>query len=92
MDALKRLQRFLMAVEDDPRIAPRHIAVYAALTILESSNPGKPILAIRRELMRMSAIRSRHTYNGTLGELHAAGYINYEPSFYPGRSRVLLIP
>mgnify|MGYP006899130728 CR=1 FL=1 len=91
MDSLNLLQQFLMAVENDPTIAPRHIAVYTALIVTGTRNPGNRILALRTELMRMSAIHSRHTYNCTMRELHTAGYILYEPSYYAGRSRVTLL-
>lgn len=41
--------------------------------------------------MELAKISSTVTYHKCLRGLHAYGYINYRPSYYPGRSEAELI-
>lgn len=91
MDGMQRLLLFFDWVDHDPRISSRHLAMFSALTIYHSRTNRNPFAVERNVMMRLSKINSRHTYNRVLNELHEYGYINYIPSYAPGRSAIELI-
>ncbi|RWU08123.1 hypothetical protein [Pedobacter chitinilyticus] len=76
------LSIFLMDAGTDPRIAPIHISLYAALLfILEREGGEQPIIFKRAELMAISRIGGFNTYHRTLNDLIERGYIRYQPRF-----------
>jgi len=84
--------RFLNAIEDDPRIGTSHISIYLVLLCLQHKS-GKEVFTIKRhDIMRRAKIRSRHTYNSCMNQLHEYGYIQYHPCSHPSEgSRVQLL-
>jgi hypothetical protein len=79
---LKVLEGFMLAVAEDHRIHPAHISLYVTLFCLWKQQQYKGMIDMRRdELMKISKIVGRGTYQRCLRELHSAGYINYQPTF-----------
>jgi hypothetical protein len=69
---------------DDKRLTPHHVSLYVILFQYWNSNRFRnPISISREETMSMSKIGSINTYIKCLKELHAWGYIKYDPSFNP---------
>lgn len=61
-----------------------NISLYIALFQSWNCNRFKnPVSISRDELMRISKIGSKATYHKCLKNLHAAGYVNYIPSYNP---------
>lgn len=76
----------------DNRISPTHISLYFALLHEAGHTLAIPFYLRRSILMQKAKIYSPVTLNRCLKELHGYGYIDYRPSFSPGRSMVGLIP
>lgn len=73
-------------------MGPPHIALFAALyqCWLQAGATG-PVQAFSHEVMPLAKIYSSATYHRVLRELHAYGYVRYEPSFSRvRRSRIYL--
>jgi hypothetical protein len=75
----------------DNRISPVHISLYFALLHEAGHTLAIPFYLRRPEVMRKAKICSPVTLNRCLRELHVYGYIEYRPSYRPGRSMVGLI-
>ena len=76
----------------DNRISPTHISLYFALLHEASHTLAIPFYLQRTTVMQKAKISSPVTLNRCLKELHLYGYIDYRPSYKPGRSMVGLIP
>ena len=76
----------------DNRISPTHISLYFALLHEASHTLAIPFYLQRTTVMQKAKISSPVTLNRCLKELHLYGYIDYRPSYTPGRSMVGLIP
>ncbi len=84
MNYIKHLTGFFEKVASDRRLNPTHVSLYIALFQFWNCNRFKnPISISRNEVMRISKISSKATYHKCLKNLHALGYINYEPSYNP---------
>jgi hypothetical protein len=71
-------------VANDKTLNPTHVSLYMSLFQFWNCNRFKnPISISRDEVMRISKISSKATYHKCLKNLHALGYINYEPSHNP---------
>lgn len=73
----------------DYRMAPAHISLYVALFQVWSTNEYQsPFRICRKEVMRLSKIKSFATYHKCISELHEAGFVIYVPNFnsYVGSS------
>lgn len=76
------LLNFFNAIREDPRIGPTHISLYAALLALWCKQQFQGVIKITsKSLMAQSKIYGCATYYGALKDLHAFGYIYYQPSF-----------
>lgn len=86
------LKDFFGRVVHDPRIGMSHIALYGALyQRWEESGCVDPLQVYSREVMPFAKIFGSATYHRVLRELHAYGYLCYEPSFNRlRRSRIYL--
>jgi hypothetical protein len=86
------LIRFFRAIPQDPHIGPPHIALYAALYHRWlQGGATDPVQAFSYEMMPLAKIYSSATYHRVLRELHAYGYVRYEPSYSRvRRSRIYL--
>ncbi|MFI5162380.1 MAG: hypothetical protein ACHQHN_13960 [Sphingobacteriales bacterium] len=93
MDSIKLLSEFFLAIEKDARINAVHIGVYAALLHAWSQHGFiDPLSAYSREIMQIAKISAQATYHAKLKDLHAFGYIHYEPSFNRNKpSKVFLL-
>jgi hypothetical protein len=90
MEKLKPLSDFFTAIENDYRISPMHIAIYAALyaALLQfRSVKGfiNPIFVFSSEIIVIAKVSSANTYHKCVQELHQYGYIKYSPSFKKNR-------
>ncbi|MBP2284803.1 hypothetical protein H4V97_003121 [Flavobacterium sp. CG_23.5] len=84
MNYIKHLTGFFDKVSKDKILNPTHVSLYIALFQFWNCNRFKnPISISRDEVMRISKISSKATYHKCLKNLHALGYINYEPSYNP---------
>jgi hypothetical protein len=84
MNYIKHLTGFFDKVAKDRTLNPTHVSLYVALFQFWNCNRFKnPISISRDEVMRISKISSKATYHKCLRNLHALGYINYEPSYNP---------
>jgi hypothetical protein len=84
MNYIKHLTGFFEKVAIDKTLNPTHVSLYVALFQFWNCNRFKnPISISRDEVMRISKISSKATYHKCLRNLHALGYINYEPSYNP---------
>lgn len=92
MNYIKHLTGFFEKVALDRTLNPTHISLYIALFQFWNCNRFKnPISISRDEIMRISKISSKATYHKCLKNLHALGYIDYQPSYNPFRgSHVIL--
>lgn len=84
MNYIKHLTGFFDKVINDHTLNPTHISLYIALFQFWNCNRFRnPISISRDEVMRISKISSKATYHKCLKNLHALGYIQYEPSYNP---------
>jgi replication initiation and membrane attachment protein DnaB len=83
---------FFKAIEEDPRVNSRHVSLYASLFQFWINKENKSRLELfSNEVMGLCKISASSTYHKTIRELHAFGYIIYDPSFNPHqRSRISL--
>jgi hypothetical protein len=75
-------------------LLPSHISLYSALLLTyQKSGFANPFRITRRELMKLSSIRSYTTYHKRLEELIDLGCLIYSPSFDPIlASQIELLP
>jgi hypothetical protein len=86
MNYIKHLTGFFERVTQDKTLNPTHVSLYMSLFQFWNCNRFKnPISISRDEVMRISKISSKATYHKCLKNLHALGYIKYEPSYNPFR-------
>ncbi|WP_148042796.1 hypothetical protein [Pedobacter jejuensis] len=65
-------------------LLPSHISLYSALLLTyQKGGFANPFRITRRELMKLSSIRSFTTYHKRLEELIDLGCLVYSPSFDP---------
>lgn len=92
MNYIKHLTGFFDKVVNDKTLNPTHISLYIALFQFWNCNRFKnPISISRDEVMRISKICSKATYHKCLKNLHALGYIKYEPSYNPYRGSLVYL-
>jgi len=93
MEEIKPLSDFFSAIEKDGRISITHIGIYAALLQYWQANGCEnPLRAYSYEMMVVAKLSTSTTYHKFLKDLHAFGYIRYEPSFKRNqRSKVYLL-
>lgn len=75
----------------DNRISPTHISLYFALLHEAGHTLAIPFYLRREWVAQKAKIYSSVTLNRCLKELHEYGYIDYRPSYRPGRSMVGLV-
>ena len=82
MQLSKQFSAFLDAAKEDVRLTPAHISLYCVLLYSWNKQAMEsPLVIIRKQVMLMSKISGRSTYNKCMHELHNYGYIQYQPSF-----------
>lgn len=93
MNICKAIRGFITKAGNDNRLGVSHVSIYMALLDQFCLQDQKSILIITRvTLMHSAKLRSRHTYNKCMNDLHELGYIVYMPSSKPVEgSRVQLV-
>ena len=87
MNYVKHLNSVFRRFSSDQSLNPTHISLYMALFQLWNMSRFADILYInRQEVMKISKIGSRATYQRCLKYLHQAKYIEYLPSYNPYKS------
>ena len=82
MNYIAHLTGFFHRVSRDYRLNPTHVSLYMALFLQWNlSRFRTPLSVSRAELMEISRISSRVTYHRCIKELHAWGYLHYDPSY-----------
>ena len=82
MEPIQQLWDFLEVAADDPKLTPSHVSLYTALVHTWQRNGCQNPASIHRpDIMRLSKIAGRTTYQKCIQELHEYGYIRYIPSF-----------
>ena len=89
----RAIRCFFTKAENDTRLGTSHVSIYMALLDQFYMQDQKSILIITRvTLMHSAKLRSRHTYNKCMNDLHELGYIVYFPSSKPAEgSKVQLV-
>lgn len=84
MGCSQQLSLFLDSAREDPKLTPTHIGLYTVLLYYWKKQAYlSPVVIVRTAVMSLSKISGRSTYNKCMKELHAYGYIHYEPTFNP---------
>ena len=84
MKQIKNISSFFEWVIEDDRLYPSHISMYVSLFQFWSMNRFQnPFRICRKEVMKLSKIRSFATFHKCIKELHNAGLIIYSPSYNP---------
>ena len=84
---------FLEHAEKDARLGPLHISLYMAIFYRWIQRGGKgPVQASAKELMPLAKIGGSTPMYRTLRDLHAFGYIEYQPSYNPQQKSKLYLP
>jgi hypothetical protein len=82
IDTSKIQREFLKLSGTRRNILPSHISLFTALIICCQMQGQKvPFRVTRKDLMRLSAIRSFNTYHKCLRQLVEQGWIDYRPSY-----------
>lgn len=75
------IERFMEVARHDTRLGPSHFSLYMAIVYLHWHRGGKDCVEVSaRVLMPLAKIGSPGPYHRGIRELHAYGYIWYEPS------------
>ncbi len=92
MNYIKHLTGFFDRVIHDADLNPTHVSLYIGLFQYWNVNRFQnPISITRDEVMRISKICSKSTYHKCMTELHAKGYLKYEPSFNPFKGSMVIL-
>jgi hypothetical protein len=76
------LTQYLNPIAKDQRLHPSHILLYISMfSFWERSRFSIHFRTSRRQLMKLSKIKSTATYHKCISELVAFGYIDYKPSY-----------
>lgn len=94
IDINNQLGSFIKIATLQKHLLPSHISLYSALLLTyHESGFTNPFRITRRELMKLSSIRSFTTYHKRLEELIDIGCVIYNPSFNPIlASKIELLP
>lgn len=94
IDINNQLSSFIKMARSKKHLLPSHISLYSALLLTyQKGDFVNPFRITRRELMKLSSIRSFTTYHKRLEELINLGCLNYSPSFDPIlASQIELLP
>ncbi|MGI8582348.1 MAG: hypothetical protein ACR2KX_09125 [Chitinophagaceae bacterium] len=92
MSGTLQLSGFLKVAAEDARLLPTHISLYLALFLQWDENGCKnPVVVNRDEIMHVSKILGRSTYQRCIKQLVSYGYINYKSSFNRFESSLVYI-
>ena len=81
---MDKLSKVLDSISTDKRLHLSHLCLYISIwSIWEKSGHQTPFHTCRKQLLKLSKIKSVATYHRCLNELITSGYIEYRPSFHP---------
>jgi hypothetical protein len=84
MNHATTLTIFFNTIINDDRIHTSHISMYSLLYHYWNGNGFQnPVHISRSDVMKKAKISSKATYHKCIKELHAFGYISYDPSYHP---------
>lgn len=84
MEQPKNIISFFGSFIKDSQMCPSHISLYVSLFQLWSISKFKnPFRICRKDVMKLSKIKSYTTYHKCINEIHNAGFIIYLPSYNP---------
>jgi hypothetical protein len=87
MKTVDHFKIFLSKASNDTRLGKSHYILFMAIFQLwKNQNCINPFDICRKDLMALAKIESIATYHRCISQLHAFGYLRYEPSFYPKKS------
>lgn len=94
IDINNQLSCYIKMASLQKHLLPSHISLYSAILLTyQKGGFANPFRVTRRELMKLSSIRSFTTYHKRLEELIDLGYVIYSPSFDPIlASQIELLP
>jgi hypothetical protein len=76
------LTQYLIPLSSDNRLQPSHLCLYISMfSLWERSRFIIPFRISRKQLMKLSKVKSTATYHKCIRELVSFGYIDYEPSY-----------
>ncbi|TXJ29891.1 MAG: hypothetical protein E6Q24_01380 [Chitinophagaceae bacterium] len=84
------LHYFIISATEDSRISPAHISLFLAILLNYQDRGALPIEVSKKEIIKKAKI-SETTYHRCMRQLHAYGYIHYQPSFDPIKSNLVYI-
>lgn len=90
-DWLQWVDLFYQKACADQRLGPTHLSVYFALLHEAGHLLPVPFYLRRETVMSKSKVYSSVTLNRCLRHLHDYGYIDYRPSYTPGRTMVGMV-
>lgn len=86
------LAEFLQPLSIDSRLHPSHICLYVSMVaVWECSQYKDRFNVSRKQLMKLSKIKSTATYYKCIRELTEFGYIEYRSSYNPFKCSELSI-
>ncbi len=89
IELLLCLKRVYDTLSKDERLTMAHLCIYNALLQCRNENDfSNPVKVTRKEIMRLSKVKSKTTYHKCIKDLQVFGYIDYKPSFKPEGSLV----
>jgi hypothetical protein len=89
MDCGGWLSDFFATISEDPRISVTHVSLYMALFCRWAEMGCPEVMEIDRvNLMQMSKISARSTYDKCMNDLGEFGYVKYWPVCGRGKSAV----
>lgn len=89
---IKHLESATLRIADDTRLNTTHVSMYLALFVIWNHNRFQNPLSINRsEVMRISKIGARATYQKCINDLHQWGYLKYEPSHNPLKGSLIYL-
>jgi hypothetical protein len=78
------LATFFNKIISDSNINTTHVTIYMLLHQYWNNNDFQdPIKISRADVMKKTKINSKATYHKCIKDLHANGYIVYNPSYHP---------
>lgn len=82
---------FLFAAQNDVRLTSTHICLFFVLFgYWIGNNYQNPFPITRRKIMNAAKI-SIATYTKCIHQLHDYGYIDYKPSYHPGKGSTVFL-
>ena len=81
----------IFALLKDQRTSSAQLAIYLAILVLyQMRGDSNQVNVSRREVMQLAKINSFCTYHKAISSLIEFNYINYIPSYHPGKKTLIV--